>query len=250
MLLRRAALAAALFVTARSTARAQDVPVGPTARDTLSLNADVGFVMTSGNSSVTTLTSGQRVRYRTGRVALEENSAIIYGRSDGVTNASQYRAGLRASYDFDPRSGAYLLGNWDRNTFAGIARRFEEGVGLTVALVNGPRDQLGIEAGVSLFQILASPDTAQLPTQFPAGRAALTYRHKFSERAFFSQWAEVLPNLDTTEDVRFNSETTLTAPLSKRLAIKLSYVIRFANLPPVGVGKTDQTFTSGLQFTL
>ena len=40
------------------------------------------------------------------------------------------------------------------------------------------------------------------------------------------------------------------APLSKRFAVKLSYAIRFDNLPEPGFERTDRVFTSGLQVTL
>jgi putative salt-induced outer membrane protein YdiY len=37
------------------------------------------------------------------------------------------------------------------------------------------------------------------------------------------------------------------APLSRHLAIKLGYIVRFDNLPEVGVQKTDRFLTTGLQ---
>jgi putative salt-induced outer membrane protein YdiY len=60
----------------------------------------------------------------------------------------------------------------------------------------------------------------------------------------------VLPDLETSKDLRVNSETAIVAPLSARFAVKLGYLIRFDNLPEPGFRKTDRLFTSGLQVTL
>jgi putative salt-induced outer membrane protein YdiY len=43
------------------------------------------------------------------------------------------------------------------------------------------------------------------------------------------------------------SESALTAPISKQIALKASYVIRFDNRPEPGFQDTDRTFTTGLQ---
>ena len=58
---------------------------------------------------------------------------------------------------------------------------------------------------------------------------------------------EFLPNLQESRDVRLNTETSLVAPLSGKVAIKLAYAIRFDNLPEPGFKKTDRVFTSGVQ---
>jgi putative salt-induced outer membrane protein len=84
---------------------------------------------------------------------------------------------------------------------------------------------------------------------FLAGRVAELYRFTFRENTYFEERVDYLPNLETTADYRVNAETNLVAPLSRNLGIKLGYVVRFDNLPELGVKKTDRFFTSGLQVT-
>ena len=79
-------------------------------------------------------------------------------------------------------------------------------------------------------------------------RSATVYRHNFTKAAYFQQGVEFLPNLDTSEDYRVNSETALVAPISSHIGMKFAYVIRFDNLPETGRAKNDRIFTSGLQF--
>ena len=83
-----------------------------------------------------------------------------------------------------------------------------------------------------------------------AARAASAFQYNFKPSAYFLQLVEVLPNLEETDDLRVNTETALVAPLSRRLAIKISYVIRYDKLPEPGFEKTDRLLTSGLQVTL
>ena len=64
-----------------------------------------------------------------------------------------------------------------------------------------------------------------------AARAAGSYKHLFNETAYFLQLAEFLPNLDDGDDLRINTESSLVAPLSNVIALKLSYAIKFDNLP-------------------
>ena len=82
---------------------------------------------------------------------------------------------------------------------------------------------------------------------FLAGRAAELYRYTIKADTYFEERVEFLPNLETNEDYRVNAEANLVAPLSRHLALKLGYVVRFDNLPEADVKKTDRFFTSGLQ---
>ena len=45
---------------------------------------------------------------------------------------------------------------------------------------------------------------------------------------------EVLPNVDQTDDLRINSESQLVAPLARRVSLKVSYAVKFDNLPEPG----------------
>ena len=86
-----------------------------------------------------------------------------------------------------------------------------------------------------------------MTTTFAAGRAAASFQQFVTETAYVSQDVEVLPNLDETDDVRLNAESALTAPISSRIAVKLTYAVKFDNVPEPGFEKTDRIFTAGLQ---
>src|SRR5512146_539602 len=107
-----------------------------------------------------------------------------------------------------------------------------------------PRDLLDAEAGVGVVQ---QRSTARVDQSFGVGRAALSYKHSFTETALLQELLELLSNLKDSKDQLLNSETSLTAPLSKRIALKAAYLIRYDNLPEPGFKKSDRVFTTGIQ---
>lgn len=209
--------------------------------------ADLGFVSTAGNTEVTNLNAGEKLEWNLAPVTLKEGFAIVYGETDGNTTTSSLRGDLRADYGLSAALAVFGAFALDRNRFAGIARRFEENVGLAFKPIRGERDKLEFEGGVSFTQ---QRSILEVSDNFTAARAAGMYRHGFTDAAYVQQTVEVLPNLEVGEDLRINTETALVAPLSKRLAIKLSYSIRYDKLPEPGFKKTDRVFTSGLQINL
>lgn len=238
--MRRAILTTALFVLTTAPAMAQDsVPPRP-----WKLQTDLGFVNTAGNTSTTTLNAGESFSYTTGPWTLGQLFAVVYGRTDGEKSAENYAASLRGDYAISEHFGVYGLGKWDRNEFAGISRRFEEGVGLTFTPVARERTTLAFEAGISANQQLTTDDVEDT---YASGRGALLFKQLFATSAYFQQTAEILPNLKEGDDYRVNTETALVAPLSRSIAFKASYVIKFDNDPEPGFEETDRFLTSGLQ---
>jgi len=237
-------VAGMLAAQAAPTARTASVVVAPADAPSTSFTTDLGYVATTGNTRVSTINIAERAVHTRGFWRFEQVLGIIYGEADGEENANLLRAGLGAEYALRPWVGVATGALYDRNRFAGIARRTEEYLGLVFRVLQAPKDTLRLETGASLTQQLGV-DGAQ--NDFPAARAALWYKRTLSTSAFFLQTFETIPNLEVTEDYRINSESALVAPLSRRLALKLGYVVRFDNLPEVGFQKTDRIFTSGLQ---
>lgn len=231
--------AVTLFALPAGLAAQEEAPARP-----WTLETEFGFVNTAGNTATTTLNAGQKASYSTGGWTLGQSFAAVYGRTEGVTSAESYQARLRGDKALSPRLGVYALGGWDRNEFAGISRRFEEGTGLTFKAVALKRTSLVFEAGVAANQQRSTLDQDQ---NFASGRGALLLKQFLNEKAYFTQMAEVLPNFKESDDLRVNSETALVAPLSSQIAFKAGYVVHYDKAPEPGFKTTDRYLTSGLQ---
>jgi putative salt-induced outer membrane protein YdiY len=225
-----------------AAAGAQDAP------KRFNFTANLGYVNAAGNMDFTSLTGEERVDYVTADSGWRygQSLAAVYGKTSDSTTANALRLSGRVDRFFTSRLSGFGGVGWERNRFAGISRRFEEIVGVAYLLLARPRDELRVEGGASFNQ---QRSVAGPSDEFVAARAAAAYKHTFFEKAYFLQLAEVLPNLETGDDLRVNAESALVAPLSDLLSVKLSYVIRYDRLPEPGFEKTDRVFSSGLQIT-
>lgn len=236
--------AALLALATQVSAQAPAVFSPAPQKKPFTLQTDFGLVNTAGNTSTTTFNAGDAMAFTSGRWSVGQTFAVVYGRTDGKRSAENYVAALRGDYRFRDGFGTYLGGRWSRDRFAGVARRFEEGLGLTFRAVASQETELAIEAGASLNQQWNTDGTRD---RFASGRGALRYKRMLNKAAYFKQLAEILPNLIEGNDVRVNTESALVAPISSRVALKASYVVKFDNEPQPGFETTDRYLTSGLQ---
>lgn len=236
---RRCWCTAAALLLLPSLAAAQDKP------KPREFSADLGYVGTTGNTDVSTFNLGEKLVLRAGKWEHKQQFGSIYASQDGKQTSNLLFTNWRSDWSFHPRLALFGFVGYDRNTFAGISRRFEEALGLSAKLVTLSADTWALEAGLASNQQRATDGTEK---SFASVRSATVYRHNFSKTAYFQQGVEFLPNLETSEDYRVNSESALVAPLSTHVAMKLGYVVRFDNLPETGRNKSDRIFTTGLQF--
>jgi putative salt-induced outer membrane protein YdiY len=238
----RVVVLAGLLITASARAQSASDSVHK-----LTGSGVIGLVNAAGNTDVTTLNAGEELSYIPAlHYHLAQTLSIVYGRTDGVTTASLWQANLRGDRDFGPRWGAYALLEFDRNTFASIDRRFQEGVGVIYHALNTPTDMLDAEAGLGVVQTRL---TSGFSTTHPIARLAGDYRHTFKPKTYVKEMLEILPDLQVSQDLRINSTTSLVAPLFKNVALKASYVVNFNNNPEAGLRKADRFLTTGVQFT-
>ena len=232
-----------------------------TAQDTVktkSFVADFGVVNVAGNTSVTTINLADKfvANTRDKAVIFTQILGAVYGRTDGEKTVENYRAQLRLDYKLSGRLYLFGLAGWDRNTFGGVDRRFEETIGLAYRAIDRPQDQLDFEAGFSLFQQRNTvADNGSFDDNFKAGRLASFYKRTFRKSTVLTQNLEFMPNFDDGTDWRLNSETALVAPLSTNVGFRFAYVIRFDNLPGLEpppnptlerLKKTDRFLTAGI----
>ena len=235
------------FVLA-GAAHAQDAKKPPP----VEFSGDLGFVSVTGNTTVSTFSMNEKFVRRITKWEFKQDFGSVYGKTDGAESSNLVRAGVRADYSLAEHWALYALTAYDRNKFAGIKSRFAEGLGGVAKLIANDVNQLNVEAGYQLTQQrnLIGPDD-----NFSALRLASSWKHVFTKTSYFSEAVEYLPNLENHDDYRINSETAIVAPLSTHIGIKLSYVVRFSNDPPLNAAGTaqlrkfDRILSTGIQVT-
>lgn len=219
----------------------------------IELTGDVGLVNTSGNTHLSTLNLGDKLIVRSGLLLLTQTFALVYGKSEGIQSANSRQLRARADYTVAARLAAYGFAGYERNRFAGIDHRTDQGVGMALAAWRDDHNELDLEAGAGLVQESLFPDPeldATVSHRFVSGRGALRYRHRFTKTAYVQQSLEYLPNVEHGRDFRINSESALIAPISRHFGLKAGYLIQYNHLPPsADLARTDRMLTTGLQVT-
>jgi putative salt-induced outer membrane protein len=213
---------------------------------TSSGTVDFGFVSATGNTDVTTITVGEKVSGTRGLWTLSQTFAQVYGKTKGVESANQLRVGTRAERSAGKYFGAFAGAQFERNPFAGFDSRMEELVGVQWKPVTDSSNTLSFDAGALFTQQKNTDGTSD---NAPSARTAMLFKHNWKPTTYFTQAAEYIANLTESGAYRLNTETALIAPLSARLGIKVSYVLRYDSRPPATFGTTDRIFTTGLQLT-
>jgi putative salt-induced outer membrane protein YdiY len=217
------------------------------ARKTAAGSMDLGYVSASGNSRVTTFSLGQRLTWKpTARFTLRQDLRTVYGEADDRVNTSLLVAKVNGDWTIIDGLAATTGLTFDRNRSSGIKRRTEQYLGLVWRFTTLAKDSLRFDAGSQWTQ---QRNTRGQERDFIAVKAGIFYKRPLANGAFVQQSVEALPNTETRQDWRLNTETAVAAPLHKRLGLRLAYTIRYDNLPEDTFQKTDQIFTAGMQIT-
>ena len=223
------------------------LPAASLAAQRKTLTLDVGFVNASGNSDFTSASLGEKGTWGMSGWGLTQTAKVLFGETDGTRTTESYDVNLRAERALSPRIGAFVFGAYQRDPFAGLAVRWSGGPGIAVGLIRSARDTLGVESAITQQ---SERTTAAVHRSFAAMRSAAVFKHSFATAASVSQALEWVANLETSADYRLNSETALIAPLSRKIGLRVSYLIRFDNEPEPGFKKSDRIFTTGIQVAL
>ena len=239
-------VAAALSLCHAALAGAQAAPAQPPAPKPplLHTQIDLGLVSTAGNTSVRTLNAAEQLVVRPGAWTFTQTFAIVNGYTSGVESANNLKVGLRADRTVIDGLRVYALGTFYRNRFAGIARQFEEDVGLAYSILAGPKHVLDVEVGSGQNQQAGSDGSKR---SYWTSRVAAHYKYSFATAAYAEQKVELISDLQGLDNELLNTETSLAAPLSTHVALKLGYTVRFASQPQPGFKKTDTVLSAGLQ---
>jgi len=172
-----------------------------------------------------------------GRLSEEEKSA---GR---VETASRQEAWLRYDRHLGSRDSFYSLAGGYADIYAGYDSRINAQVGYSYRFLDAPKEEgpaltgeLGFDAARE--EAVESVDTIEM---IYSARALVRFALDLEEGVALGQEVESLMNVQTPEDTRLNTETSLTAKLSESLALKFSYKLNYDTQPVEGFSKTDQT---------
>jgi putative salt-induced outer membrane protein len=208
-------------------------------------DAQVGasFVGTSGNSETSTLGADFSANHRGSLWKIESGATAVHSSSVDVTTAERYLGLLRAQRKLTPIIGLTSGIKLERDQFSGIDFRSVLDAGLSWALVRRPIWTLD---GVTAIAWNHESRTAAPSIDHPVGVLQLLSRVPFGAAGDTTQRFTYYPDFKESAAYRSEGEITAQAAMTAHLALKFGYLIRFANDPPPGFKKTDNTTTASV----
>jgi putative salt-induced outer membrane protein YdiY len=257
---RVALTATALALLAGASARAQQTTTPTEAKAVdekafkldepgLYANADLSYVLTSGNSSSSSLgfkgdltrrwakhsigfaagglraSSSPDTRYAVGNPG--DFEIII---PDTELTAETYYGRGRYDYKLSDHLFYTLGAGWERNRFAGIDNRRLVDTGIGYILLNNDRTSLRGAVGLTYTSEDYTVEDGR-DGSFVGARLGWDFRQKLLDNATFTHSLIADANLEETEDLRLDVQFGLHVAMSSTLGLKVNWRLLYDNQP-------------------
>lgn len=206
--------------------------------------AQVALVDAAGNSSSTTFAISERFTYNWTFSELVLGAELFRSTTEtrvltndaGTARESLVDTVAAERYEVTGKYRQNLLGDlfwvatgaWYRNRPAGIDSRVGFTGGVGYRFLENASSLVAGEIGVGV----ARETPVALPADtFADGRAYLEIRHAFSDSGSLQIEAELLDNLQDTDDLRINGRVSLTSKLTDVFALRVGWDLRYDKQP-------------------
>ncbi|KPQ27561.1 MAG: putative salt-induced outer membrane protein [Marinobacter excellens HL-55] len=203
--------------------------------------AELGFLMTSGNTDETKLDGRLGLKHETETWRNTGDFRSRYTEAEDQTTAEEYKAALEADYKFDEQQYWFVRGAYEDDRFSGydFESTLTTGYGNRV-WQQGDRSFLDLSIGGGYrYNKLREDDVDGSNTEEEAiARLAGQFDYALSESALFRQKLSTEIGLDENNTIS-QSETSLQSSIVGSLSMKLAYRVKHVSDAPAGSDKTD-----------
>jgi len=204
---------------------------------------EAGFGLTTGNTDQISALIGLKLNKEGLKARHRIAASLDYQETDG--QLSRERSVVTYGFNYLLGQGLYLSSSlgWERDEFAGFARRFTESLGLGYRLVERPGMTLDVDGGPALRQTRFTDGTGD--DEF-GGRASLTWRWTIRDGFTASQDASIVSSDGNTTLI---STSALTAKLTSFISTRMSFNIQSETDPLPGRRATDTATRASLVYS-
>lgn len=235
-------------------ALAQDTPVEPNREEERKLGwsnvADVGFVLTSGNTATSSLTVDDKLvrawkdselAFRFGvlraktvddrfAVGTVEDFRVAEDTSREIDNERYYASG-RYDRDITERFFWVAGAGWDRDLDAGIENRSIVYGGLGNKWRNGDHLRFRTDYTVTYTHRIDEIPDPERDVNFSEARLSWDYMHKLAANSQLDSDFVFFVNLGDGSDYRFNTIESVTSNLNSLMALRFSAQFLYQHIP-------------------
>lgn len=195
--------------------------------------AELGLIMTRGNTQTDATNAKARMQYDTEHWAHRLVLEYFKAEDDTTTIADRFAAAYRSTYKISEHDYGFGSVRYEDDPFAGYDRRTSEILGYGRKLYTGPRFLWDVEAGVGARQTKNTDGTSSDEAIY---RLATLLTWNISET---SSLKEELSVEGGDENTYTESTTELKVRINAALAMKLTLSVKNNSDVPVGIKHTD-----------
>ena len=211
-------------------------------------NANIGFSYSSGNSETKTMTTGIRA-VKTGaddKLTVYARSVWHSSRNSGTMQTTSNAVWGGARYDRNINDRVFGFGSYDfeRDRPKKLHFRSIAGGGLGHHTIKNENTELDVLVGGAwnrTWQVGNNSDT-------PEALAGTSFKHRFNGRLKLQETFTFFQNVTDKAEYRFVFDSTVSADVTKRVGVFLTFGNRFNNDPLIGAEKNDFLFTTGMKW--
>jgi hypothetical protein len=217
--------------------------------------ADLGLVVTGGNSNTSTLTFDDKLtrtwqnatlQFRFGGLrtnTTDDRIAIITGPEDFAViddvsrELDTERYSVNGSYRRDVNQKLFWIAGagWLRDLNTGIQNMTAVYGGLGNTWWDREDSRLLTDYSITYANREEEIKDPLLDGQFPALRLSLDYMNQFGSNSQYDNDFTILPNLKNLEDYQFDWTNSVTSNLTNLLALRVSLQLLYRNIPGLEV---------------
>lgn len=243
-----ASVLAVLLFSVAAASRAQTTDEGPpkpepTPPPLWSGQGELSFVSTSGNTDTQTLGASFDLAHRPAPWVFDFHIGFIRSEADGEENAESLLSWFRAGYEVTERFQLFGRAEYFRNTFAGVDRRLSAEFGASYALLPDPPHTLKLEGamGYTDEDRVLGEDLSYVHARF-----GLLYEWRISETTTFADEFSFTTSLEEFDQWRILNKASLTASMTRILALKVSHTLEHVNQPAPGFENEDSIVSAAI----
>ena len=213
-------------------------------------NLGLSYVATSGNTQTQTLSGKLGSEGEISSVRCVIKGSYLLTKDDKTEKANKLDANVRGEKIIMAGLFGFIEAGYLRDRYSGYTYRASVGPGLGYDIIQCEKQQLKGLASFMFYSDKYSVGTVDKES-YGSFKAGFQYKWILQENVQFQWNADYLISLKEQDKYFLNTDTSLDVAINSRLAIGLSYQIRYQNqIPSMEVKKTDTAFMTSLIINL
>lgn len=209
-------------------------------------SVSLAYFATSGNAETGSLGSEVAFERRPVPWGFKIGADFARAEQNSEETAERYSGRFRAERLLDERWSLFGGLSGERDRFAGLDLRAVLELGATRRLLTGPVQTLSVDGGLTWTREdrSAGGDDDALGALF-----AVDHAWQIRPSTGWTQRLAYFPSFADADDWRLTYKASLAANISRRLALKVGYELRYDHEPVPGFDDTDTTLSTSLVVT-